>query len=223
MEDGRAVPQTVDAELPIPQGGRVRRHLMAAWALSICIALHAPLAGADLVNGSFERQISPIGFYRLGPNSNAIEGWTSIGSGAEWYSPAFYGLGPAVDGNNVVDLTPGTSREGGIRQEFYSVAGGVYRIDFWLGTIAASGADSSAVVEVLAGNTQQSYRVTGNSDRITWQLHSFEFVATFNWTSLVFRCRQDATFHFAYLDDVHMTTTVPAQTSTWGRVKALYR
>lgn len=200
----------------------MRRTLAACGALLFTLVFTAP-THAQIVNGSFELPTSPIGYMGLGGGSTFITGWTTTDTGVEWFSPASYGYTAPPSGNNVVDIANYTYSAGGIQQTFATVAGQSYRIDFWLGTHAASGRDGTVTIDVSADSQAQSYSMSSPTIAIGWQQKTFTFVADDASATLRFRCTQNANVHFAYIDGVGASQVVPARTSTWGRVKSLYR
>lgn len=200
----------------------MRRTLAACGALLFTLVFTAP-SYAQLVNGGFELPASPIGYQLLGGGSTAITGWVATDNGVEWFSPTSYGYGAPPNGQNVVDLACYTYSAGGIQQTFATTAGQSYRIDFWFGTHAASGRDGTAAIDVSADGQTQTYSHTNLSGAIGWSARTFTFVADDATATLKFRCTQNANVHFAYIDGVGASLVVPARTSTWGRVKSLYR
>ena len=198
----------------------MRRVVTACGVLLLSLALAAP-SHAQIINGGFEQPSSPIGYSLLSGGSTAITGWTTTDNGVEWWSPTGYGPMPA--GPNLVDLACYVYSAGGIQQTFATVPGQSYQIDFWFGTHAVSGRDGTATIQVSADGQLQSYSITSLTSPIGWNLESFTFVADDASATLKFRCLQNANLHFAYIDGVGSSAVVPARTSTWGRVKSLYR
>ena len=107
----------------------MRRTLAACGALLFTLVFTAP-THAQIVNGSFELPTSPVGYQLLGGGSTAITGWVTTDTGAEWFTPAFYGYGAPPSGNNAVDIANYTYSAGGIQQAFATAPGQSYRIDF---------------------------------------------------------------------------------------------
>ncbi len=200
----------------------MRRTLAACGALLFTLVFTAP-SHAQIVNGGFEQPTSPIGYQLLGGLSTAIDSWTTTDNGVEWFSPASGGYGPAAEGLNVVDLACYVYSAGGIKQTFATIPGQSYQIDFWLGTHARSGRDGTATITVSADAQSQSFSMTNLGPNIVWSQRTFTFVADDASATLQFRCTQNANLHFAYIDGVGASQVVPARTTSWGRVKSMFR
>lgn len=178
-------------------------------AAVVCAAL-APAASAVvpanlLVNPSFEFQSTGQagpGYALLGGGSMAIQGWTTVHSGVEWFNPAAFGYAAAPDGNLVVDLANYVYSQGGLEQTFATDPGVAYDLSFMLGTHAASGRDGTAEIRVTVAGSTHVYNLSNLSSQIVWTPISVSFTALGASTTLRFESLQNANVHFAYVDGV---------------------
>lgn len=178
---------------------------------------------AQIVNGSFEPAI-PFGDYIALPGgSTAIPGWTTTGTGVEWFQPVPFGWGTARDELYCVDLANLSFKDGGIEQEFLTTPSEVYVITFSLGTFEGNGRDGVAEIVVSADATMQTFAAANHTGQIVWDDLTFTFTADDGSATLNFSCFQDGDFHFAFIDLVEATQSTPAESSSWGAVKTLYR
>lgn len=200
----------------------MRRTSLLVLVLLLALPLSTP-AGAQLVNGSFEPAV-PFGGNQILPGgSTAIPGWVTTDTGVEWFNPVGYGIGPAPDGQHIVDLTNYVYSAGGVQQTFATTTGASYTVLFYLGSSTYAGRSGFADIQVSAAATTQSYSVTNPGVVVNWKPCSFTFVANAASSTLKFRCLQNASLHFAFIDAAGLSLVTPAGRDTWGAVKRLYR
>jgi hypothetical protein len=199
------------------------RRSLVATVLGLGLALSISSARADLLNGSFEPAGSTGSFTLVRGGSSTIPSWVTTDNGVDWLEPAAFGDVAPPDGHFVVDLACHTFTAGGIQQSFATVPGLTYQVTFHLGTKQSSGRDGTAEVVVSAGRSTQTFSIANRSSRTVWTPQLFSFTADDGVATVTFRCLQNASLHYAYLDDVAATSVTQVSPETWGRVKALYR
>jgi len=189
----------------------------------LILLMCAPLASAQVINGSFEDDQLEGSYYLLPVNSNAIPGWTTTDSGVEWFQAADYGSVPAPDGRFVVDIANYTYSAGGLMQTIVTDPGTAYHINFSLGTQQTNGRDGTCEIIVEADGQSQTFSTENHSANTAWELMTFIFVADDTTADLSFRCLQNANHHFAFIDAVGTDGTVATSNKSWDGVKSLYR
>jgi len=199
------------------------RKFATLFALLLGTALLPTVSSAQIVNGSFEPTTPFGGNYVVPPNSSAIPGWLTIDSGVEWYNPLPFGTGPAPHGSYIVDLANYAYSAGGLQQTFVTTPGELIGIDFKLSTTIGSGRDGTAQIEVSADGQTQLFNVVNPTGTNVWTPFTFVFTADNASATLRFRCLQNANLHFANIDGVGRNLTTANQSSSWGRIKTLYR
>lgn len=202
--------------------------VMIAGAVAALLAATPAHAANLLVNGSFEGESN--GYDLLGGGSSAISGWKTTNEGVEWFKSATYDpancCGPAHDGLSVIDLawyvsngTPG----GGIAQSFGTTAGASYRVSFWGINSTYAGRDGTGTVEAyidaVLASTASLVRLSPTWTGGDWTQYGFTFVANGASTMLEFRNTQNAYQHFAVIDDVSVTASVP-EPAAWALMLA---
>lgn len=180
-------------------------------------------SNAQIVNGSFEPTTPFGGNFLVPPASSAIPGWLTIDSGVEWYNPQLFGTGPAADGSYIVDLANYVYSAGGLQQTFATTPGELIAIGFKFSTTLGFGRDGTAQIEVSADGQTQTFSVTNLTGTNVWVPCTFTFTADNTSATLRFRCLQNANLHFANIDGVARDLTTASQSSTFGRIKSLYR
>ena len=164
-------------------------------------------AVANLVsNGSFETPGPAGGSYELLPGaSTAVTDWTTTLNGVEWFDPTIpaYAWGPAQDGAYLIDLAPFTYTGGGIKQSFATTMGETYRVTFFGSTLFSSGRDGTGQIDVyINGVLTATFNLANNTATVDWQELTFDFTATGTTTTIQFRNSEDASLHFAFIDNV---------------------
>ena len=159
------------------------RSILLAAAMLCSVA--APVAAAELANGSFELGDDPgSSTLDLGNGSTAIAGWTVGGAGLDYVANYWQ----AADGNRSLGLSgPGPSS---IWQSFATEAGGLYAILFDMSGDPAGGSTTKQLVVSVDGVPQltQTYQVTEANSRTAmgWQTYFLEFTAFSTITTLSF-------------------------------------
>jgi hypothetical protein len=188
---------------------------LCSVGLLINLLLAGQSAAAEIsINGSFE--FPAITQYAYVPGgSTAVTGWLTITNGVEWFNPADPGAGTwgvsvgfAQDGNLAIDLAPLTFAGGGIQQTFGTSPGTWYRVSFYAGTIERFQRVGTAQIDVSVASVTQTFDVVNHLEVIVWALFTFDFQATDSTSTLVFSNRQDANYHFAFIDNVSVSPVV---------------
>ena len=201
--------------------GEEMRNVVGALAGLVLFASSASASNL-IVNGSFEG--APVSNSVLAGGSSAISGWTTTNQGVEWFTPASFGS-VAQDGSAVVDLAWFTSNGnpgGGIAQTIATVIGQNYQLSFYGATQTGSGRDGTAIIELsVAGGPLNSFNVENLASSISqgdWPQFFFDFTATSDFTTIEFRNRQNASLHFANIDNVSVESIVTGavpEPATW--------
>ena len=189
----------------------------AGVALSaLAAALPAQAATNLFVNGSFETPT--VTYQALGSGSTAITGWTTVLSGVEHFNAPANGVGAAADGVMVVDLANLTFLTGGgLEQAVATTSGQSYDVSFSAGNSLSSGRTGTGIVKVtIDGSTTQSFATAAaTSATMAWAVRSFSFVATGSSTLIRFWNDQNPNLHFADIDGVSVTASVP-EAQSWA-------
>lgn len=168
------------------------------------------LPSPGLENGSFE--VGPGGTYAyLSAGSTDLTGWTTTQNGVEWFDPTIYGWSAAENGGTyAIDLAPTTYTGGGIEQTVSTQPGQYYRIQFYGATSLSHTRDGTGQVDVrVNGGLLRSFDLVNTNDALDWHLYTAYFKASRATTTIEFQNNQDATKHFAFIDDVTVAATLP--------------
>jgi len=180
----------------------MRRELISI--IAVCGFLAAPAWGSlvNLVeNGSFETYaydpLPSAGFVGLPGDSEALTGWTVVGSGSRVVD--YIGLRfDTPYGDRSVDLDGYYLNQignGGITQDIATVAGGVYELSFALAGNPEAG-PSLKTMTVSAGNMVDvlfSFDTTGYTmQNMGWTTESLTFTALSGTTTLLFQSTTNA-------------------------------
>lgn len=165
-------------------------------------------APANLVtNGSFELGDFSGAFPNYKPlplGSNALTGWTILGTQVDWHNSADFRF--PYDGDKAVDLNGGQSDLSGIVQQISTIAGQQYRVSFYL---AAPGLQLGFInprgVQVTAGSYSRQIQF-GATDHLAmkWFNYTFTFTATGSQTTISFTSLPGLGFWGPVLDDVRV-------------------
>jgi hypothetical protein len=189
----------------------------------------AAIAGgvhADLItNGGFEptsAQGTSFNYSELvGGGDTSINGWTTIPTGVEWFSPSGeYGLSNSPQGGYCVDLANFTTTPGGIQQSVTTAANSTYSVSFYYGTSTYAGRDGNSAITVAANALITPFTLSTTSSDITWVRETFSFVADSASTTLTFKFSGDPFVNFAFIDGVSMQL-VPLPTAAWSGMATL--
>jgi hypothetical protein len=140
-----------------------------------------------LTNGSFEDTTNFVpdanDTMSLPVGSTAMPGWTVVGGSLAWIGPTNpFGLS-ASNGSYFLDLTDYRDAPpfGGVTQTLSTVAGGLYRLTFDLGSSSRYGIPDS--ITASAGATSQTFvsTLTGTNN---WQSETLDFLASGSATTI---------------------------------------
>ena len=164
------------------------------------------LAANLLVNGSFEQSTCGGGCILDTPaKANAITGWTTFLSGAEYFNmPNAIGGSVAADGVMIVDLANYVyGNGGGIQQNFATAVGAKYRLTFSAGNSRFASRSGDGVVQVkVAGQTATFNTPTAKGVAVEWAPITYDFTATTSQTTVAFSNEQNPNTNFAFIDNV---------------------
>lgn len=164
------------------------------------------LAANLLVNGSFEQSTCGAGCILDTPaKANAITGWTTFLSGAEYFNmPNAIGGSVAADGVMIVDLANYVyGNGGGIQQNFATTVGAKYRVTFSAGNSRFASRSGDGVIQMkVAGQTATFNTPTAKGVAVEWATLTYDFTATTPQTTLAFSNEQNPYANFAFIDDV---------------------
>jgi hypothetical protein len=173
-----------------------------------------PILPFQCTNGSFEvgslPQVLPYAIYAT---TQGLPDWEVTLTSVQWFNPQLYvlgALGPAPDGNNIVDLNGdfplSTHIGGGIKQEVSTVIGQLYSLTFEAGTSKLGGRDGTGTVEVLINDVLvATVQLTAEGVPIEWQEYEVIHQANGTTTSIELRIRDvPGTFGnpFVFIDRV---------------------
>lgn len=178
----------------------------------VTLACSSPaIAGTPnlLINGSFEQSsLNPGGGWSvLGGGNTSIEGWTTIGSGVDYFGIII----AASDGIHSIDIN-NLSAGGGVEQSFATVIGATYDVSFDM-SANMYGAPNEKVMNVSAGGSGQDfvfdYVAAGSTaGDPKWETMTWSFVATSTTSTLRFTGVSGGVYGAA-LDNV-IVTGIPA-------------
>ena len=164
------------------------------------------IAANLLVNGSFEQSTCGGGCILDTPaKTNAITGWTTFLSGAEYFNmPNAIGGSVAADGVMIVDLANYVyGNGGGIQQNFATTPGARYRLTFSAGNSRFASRSGDGVIQVkVAGQTATFNTPTAKGVAVEWNTVTYEFTATTAQTTLAFSNEQNPYANYAFIDNV---------------------
>ena len=164
------------------------------------------LAANLLVNGSFEQSTCGGGCILDTPaKTNAITGWTTFLSGAEYFNmPNAIGGSVAADGVMIVDLANYVyGNGGGIQQNFATTPGARYRLTFSAGNSRYASRSGDGVIQVkVAGQTATFNTPTAKGVTVEWSTVTYEFTAITAQTTLAFSNEQNPYANYAFIDNV---------------------
>lgn len=164
------------------------------------------LAANLLVNGSFEQSTCGGGCILDTPaKTNAITGWTTFLSGAEYFNmPNAIGGSVAADGVMIVDLANYVyGNGGGIQQNFATTPGARYRLTFSAGNSRYASRSGDGVIQVkVAGQTATFNTPTAKGVAVEWSTVTYEFTAITAQTTLAFSNEQNPYANYAFIDNV---------------------
>jgi len=137
-------------------------------------------------------------------SNNGIDNWTITLDGVERFQPASFGLGPAPDGDWVLDLAYFTSASGGgVSQIVAATPSEAFTLEFSASTARSSGRDGTAEIELLIDDVLvRTISLSNPLATMDWQNFSEVITPTSANTKIEFRNSQNANLHFAYLDGV---------------------
>ena len=175
------------------------------------LPLAAAPARAGMVNGSLDAAAPFVGVRPLGVRSLELAGWTVTGSGIRWIGGS--AQLPAADGNAFVDLA-----SGGIEQALSTTPNEAYDVRFMLL------GSSSGVVNVSAAGMSQAYGGSNAQGFLVWEERAFRFVARSSLTTISFSAGS-APSGPVIIDRVAVMSAAATsiQSTTWGRLKEMYR
>ncbi|UQS15591.1 DUF642 domain-containing protein [Pseudomonas sp. HS6] len=164
------------------------------------------IAANLLVNGSFEQSTCAGGCILDTPaKTNAITGWTTFLSGAEYFNmPNAIGGSVAADGVMIVDLANYVyGNGGGIQQNFATTPGARYRLTFSAGNSRYASRSGDGVIQVkVAGQTATFNTPTAKGVAVEWSIVTYEFTAITAQTTLAFSNEQNPYANYAFIDNV---------------------
>jgi hypothetical protein len=164
------------------------------------------IAANLLVNGSFEQSTCGGGCILDTPaKTNAITGWTTFLSGAEYFNmPNAIGGSVAADGVMIVDLANYVyGNGGGIQQNFATTPGAKYRLTFSAGNSRFASRSGDGVIQVkVAGQTATFNTPTAKGVAVEWSTVTYEFTAITAQTTLAFSNEQNPYANYAFIDNV---------------------
>ncbi len=164
------------------------------------------IAANLLVNGSFEQSTCGGGCILDTPaKTNAITGWTTFLSGAEYFNmPNAIGGSVAADGVMIVDLANYVyGNGGGIQQNFATTPGAKYRLTFSAGNSRFASRSGDGVIQVkVAGQTAAFNTPTAKGVAVEWSTVTYEFTAITAQTTLAFSNEQNPYANYAFIDNV---------------------
>lgn len=153
-------------------------------------------------NGSFESGLIPPGnpgYLTLSPGSTAIENWTVIRGGIDYYGSGWV----ASDGRRSLDLN-GTPGVGGVAQRFAATPGQKYRVSF---DMAGHYSGLLQTMRISAAGQSHDFTFQARTDpkNLGWQTQTWEFTAKKPQTALEFYSLQTGyPFGGPALDNVHV-------------------
>lgn len=171
---------------------------------------------ANLIqNGSFELGPDPGAYLPLNVGSTAIEGWTVIKGGIDYYGTGWV----ASDGNRSLDLN-GTPGVGGVAQTFDTIVGQSYQVSF---DMAGHNSGLFQWMKVAAAGKSADFFFQSSKDpnNLGWERFSWDFTAINPQTTLEFYSLQTFyEFGGPALDNVSVVAvssiTVPEPSSIVG-------
>ncbi|KFE57837.1 DUF642 domain-containing protein [Pseudomonas syringae] len=159
-----------------------------------------------LTNGSFESPGCASSCVLNTPaQANAITGWTTFLSGAEYFNlPAQISGSSAADGVDIVDLANNIYRNGGgLQQNFATTVGARYRLTFSAGNSKYAGRAGTGIIQVkVAGQSTSFETPVATSSTVVWGTVTYDFTAKSDQTTLSFWNEQDPYNYFAFIDKV---------------------
>jgi choice-of-anchor C domain-containing protein len=157
--------------------------------------------GNLLQNGSFESGPNPGYFLPLSPGSKAINNWTVIRGGIDYYGTGWV----SSDGNRSLDLN-GTPGVGGVAQTFATTSGQKYRVSF---DMAGHPSRILQKMRVCAAGQLQDFTFQSGADpnNLGWQRRTWDFTANAPQTTLEFYSLQKDLYPYGgpALDNVVVT------------------
>jgi len=179
-------------------------------------------ARLTIVNGDFENGEDPGSTYeRLYAGDGGIAGWTIIGISVDYVG----GFWQASSGTRWVELDGSAGENGGLQQTLVTVPGEVYTVLFDMAGLPVLGAPYVKTMRVTAAGASQDYQfsVVGKwAEEMGWITHSFSFVASGDETTIRFMSTNEPAGLGPALDNVRDASTVAAESSSWGAIKALF-
>ncbi len=186
----------------------IRKNIAVSAAL-LAISLGAAQsvsAANQLKNGSFELPGCASSCVLNTPaQANAITGWTTFLSGAEYFNmPQQISGSSAADGVNIVDLANNIYRNGGgLQQNFATTVGARYHLTFSAGNSKYAGRLGTGIIQVkVAGQTTSFETPVATSSTVVWSTVTYDFTAKSDQTTLSFWNEQDPYKYFAFIDKV---------------------
>lgn len=186
----------------------IRKTIAVSAALLAISAGTAQSASAanQLTNGSFELPGCASSCVLSTPaQANAITGWTTFLSGAEYFNmPQQISGSSAADGVNIVDLANNIYRNGGgLQQNFATTVGARYRLTFSAGNSKYAGRVGTGIIQVkVAGQSTSFETPVATSSTVVWGTVTYDFTAKSDQTTLSFWNEQDPYNYFAFIDKV---------------------
>ncbi len=185
------------------------------FAVLILVFAASAARANDIVNGSFETPLAPVGgFTNFLGGSTGITGWTVVGPEASIVSGSYASLGftfPAEDGNQWLDLTGDLSnRVEGVMQTFATTPGTTYSVSYFVGNQVNPGGPwgTTSTVNVLVDGaliqTATNTLGTGGTTQV-WEQFSTSFLATSSSTTLEFLNEDPLSDNSNGLDNVVVT------------------
>ena len=189
--------------------------LKAIFACLILVFAASAARANDIVNGSFETPLVPVGgFSNFISGSTGITGWTVVGPEASIVSTNYASLGftfPAEDGKQWLDLTGDLSnRVEGVEQTFATTPDTTYSVSYFVGNQVNPGGPwgTTSTVDVLVDGAliQTATNSMGAGGTIqVWEQFTTSFLATSSSTTLEFLNEDPLSDNSNGLDNVVVT------------------
>jgi len=190
-------------------------------AIVFMAALSATPASAQIVNGSFEVPVVPIGSFTNYPGgSTAINGWTVVGIDVGVINGTFMSSGitfQAQDGNQWIDLTGFNTNSplNGVTQSVPTLIGTQYLLSFYVGSATDGTFFFPATVDLsIDGGSRMSFlNPNAPTDMLDWMLFTVPFTAQNSMTTLTFFNGSDSINRSTALDNISLAVAVPEPSS----------